>query len=283
VVTESITRVVRSQGNRTGCRTMDDGTTIFRCWRFLVESRVYWILTGRIRDFFDTKSAKNLASRNENQAKFSFSTVGRYNIAPPRYILEILKRSITMAISSNEKSCLSVDAAPFFPSGFCSEPLNIMVYNDGQPSMTCGSEKDLNDILHGIDDEALDAFFPPDAGEAFELESTEVFVREMATLAMLEELEERARRTMCHLEKRWEVRRAAGLAGRPRPAMHAIEPVKHNVKIHPSNVTTLSFHRMDRRSMSRLARSVYVTTRNQPRLKVATAPIRPIVQPRKNS
>jgi hypothetical protein len=188
-----------------------------------------------------------------------------------------------MAISSNEKSCLSVDAAPFYPSGFCSEPVNIMVYNDGQPSMTCGSEKDLNDLLRGIDDEALDECFPPDAEEAYELESAEVFVKEMATLAMLEEREERARRTMSHLEKRWEVRRAAGLAGRPRPAMHAIEPVHHNVKIHPSKVTTLSFHRMDRRSLSRLERLKCATKCIQPRAKVATAPIRPIVQPRKNS
>lgn len=188
-----------------------------------------------------------------------------------------------MAISSNEKSCLSVDAAPFYPSGFCSAP--IMVYNDGQPSMTCGSEKDLVDILHGIDDEALDAFFPPDAEEAYELESAEVFVQEMATLAMLEEREERARRTMSHLEKRWEVRRAAGLMGRPRPAMHVIEPVQHNVvKIHPSKVTTLSFHRcMDRRSMARLERMQCAAKCMTPRAKVATMPIRPIVQPRKNS
>jgi hypothetical protein len=188
-----------------------------------------------------------------------------------------------MAISSNQKSCLSVHAAPFYPPGLCNEPLNIMVYNEGQPCMTCGSVKDLNDILHGIDDEALDLFFPPDAEDAYELESAEVFVKEMATLALLEEREERARRTLSHLEKRWEVRRAAGLIGQPRPAMHTVEPVKHNVKIHPSKVTTLSFHRMDRRSMSRLERLNLVTMRSQPRVKVATAPIRPIVQPRKNS
>lgn len=188
-----------------------------------------------------------------------------------------------MAISSNEKSCLSVDAAPFYPSGFCTEPLNIMVYNDGLPSMTCGSERDLNDILHGIDDEALDQFFPPDAEEAYEMESAEDFVKEMATLAMLEEREERARRTLSHLQKRWEVRRSTGLTGRPRPAMHGIDPAKHNVKIHPSKVTTLAFHRMDHRAMSRLDRLKVVAMRSPTRMKVASAPIRPIVQPRKNS
>lgn len=189
-----------------------------------------------------------------------------------------------MVFYNQNESKLSVDAAPFHPFGLWRDPVNICIYNDGEPTMTLVTEKDRYDILQGINDEALDDVFPPDAEEAFELETTEAFVREMATLAMLEEREEQARRTFLHYEKRWEVRRAAGPSGRPRPAMHLILPVVHNVKIYRPDTTALAFHHITgRRFVEQYERSKLEKRVCSRRTKATSAPPRPIVQPRKNS
>ena len=119
---------------------------------------------------------------------------------------------------------LSANASPFHPAY---EHVNIAIFNDGVPSLSMTSEKDCMKILHGIQDEALDDEFPPDAQEAAELESVENFVRCMAELALMEEREERARGSFDHIKKRFEVRREEGLIGRPKPAKHSIEPVQH--------------------------------------------------------
>lgn len=188
-----------------------------------------------------------------------------------------------MVFYNQSESKLSVDAAPFRPSGLWCDPVNICIFNNGEPTMTLVTEKDRYDILQGIDDDVLDQIFPPDAEEAFELETAEAFVQEMATLAMLEEREEQARSTFRYYEKRWEVRRSAGPSGRPRPAMHLIVPVAHDAKIHRSDTTALAFHQISgRRSGEQYERSKVEKRLCSRRTKTA-APPRPIVQPRKNS
>jgi hypothetical protein len=119
---------------------------------------------------------------------------------------------------------LSANAAPFHPFY---EPVNLAIYNDGVPCMTLVSEEEVCEILHGIQDDALDERFPPSAADAAELDAVADFVEFMAMLAYMEEREERARLTFCHIKKRWEARRSAGLIGRPRPAKHSVEEVKH--------------------------------------------------------
>jgi hypothetical protein len=119
-------------------------------------------------------------------------------------------------------SLLSPNAAAFHPFY---EPVNVAIYNDGVPSMTLVSEEEVCEILHGIQDEALDEGFPPTAADAAELEAVAAFVECMAMLAYMEEREEEARLTFCHIKKRWEVRRSEGLqlASRrtePRNAKH---------------------------------------------------------------
>jgi hypothetical protein len=98
------------------------------------------------------------------------------------------------------------------------EPINVAIYNDGVPSMTLVSEEEISEILHGIQDEALDEGFPPTAEEAYEMEAAVTFVEFMSWLAHLEEREEQARTSFNHVQKRWEARRSEGLIGRPRPA-----------------------------------------------------------------
>lgn len=120
---------------------------------------------------------------------------------------------------------LSPLAAPFHPTY---EPVHLCIYNDGIPSMTLTSEADCNMILHGIQDEALDEGFPPDAHDAAELEAVETFVEMLATFALMEEREEKARNGFTFFKKRWEVRRANGLQGRPGPPKHWVDPVQHN-------------------------------------------------------
>jgi hypothetical protein len=188
-----------------------------------------------------------------------------------------------MVLCKQKGSVLSVNAAPFHPTGFRYDPVEICIYNDGEPTMTLASEKDRYDILHGISDDALDQVFPPDAEEANELETTESFVKEMAMLAMLEEREEHARRTLCHLEKRWEVRRAAGPSGRPRPAMHLIVPVDHSVKVRRPMTTTVALHKVCQRSIDRYERAKMTKRIDHRRIKAKAAPLRPIHQPRKSS
>lgn len=185
-------------------------------------------------------------------------------------------------------STLSANAHPFHPTETCvdmhmHEPINIAIYNDGVPSMTLSSEKDRFDILHGIEDQALDDEFPPDAGEAAELEAAEAFVIEMVNLAILEEREERARSGFVHIQKRWEVRRAAGPSGRPRPAMNLIVPANHAPK--HSNVKSLvPFSHQSQRTVVHEARMRNESQRIEPRhTKNSSMNHRPIIQPRKQN
>jgi hypothetical protein len=102
--------------------------------------------------------------------------------------------------------------------------VNTIIYNDGIPS--CSFQGTQCEFLHGIADDTLDEAYPPSAEDAAELEAVEIFVEMMATLAYLEDKEE-ALRSSEHLglQKRWAARRE--LVGRPRPAMHSIEPSLH--------------------------------------------------------
>ena len=131
-------------------------------------------------------------------------------------------------IDDEEKmlSTLSPHAAPFHPY-FKKEDSQFAIYNEGMPCLVVTTEADLSNLLHGIQDEALDEGFPPDAQEAAELEAVDDFVETMAALSLLEEREERARHEFNHIKKRWEVRRAEGLRGRPRPPMHLVDPKLH--------------------------------------------------------
>jgi hypothetical protein len=65
---------------------------------------------------------------------------------------------------------------------------NFVIYNDGVPSLT---PQNLKDILAGIDDEAIDENFAPDAQEAAELEVVDQFLNELADIDMLEDREVR--------------------------------------------------------------------------------------------
>jgi hypothetical protein len=122
-------------------------------------------------------------------------------------------------------SVLSPLAPPFHPMF---EPINIAIYNDGIPSMCVIGTKAELEILHGIPDDAIDEQFPPTAEDAAEIEATERFVEIMASLALLEEMEEKARMSFCHIKKRWEARRAEGLHGKPRPPRREVSPVDHS-------------------------------------------------------
>lgn len=114
---------------------------------------------------------------------------------------------------TEDKSRLSPFAAPFHPYY---EPAHLLVYNDGLPSLVYYSEADRARALHAISDEAIDESFPPTAADAVELEAAEGFVMEMATLAWMEEREERMRSGHVPTQ-RWESRRRRGLMGRPHP------------------------------------------------------------------
>lgn len=125
---------------------------------------------------------------------------------------------------------LSADAPPFFPQ--YESDREFLIYNDGVPSMILPTESDLCRILHGIQDEALDEGYPPDANDAAELDLVEEFVEVMAHLAFLEEIELHSRQDFCHIKKRWEARRAEGLKGRPRPAKHYVHASSHSQGMH---------------------------------------------------
>jgi hypothetical protein len=179
-------------------------------------------------------------------------------------------------------SILSPDAAAFHPFF---EPVNVAIYNNGVPSMVLVSEEEVCEILHGIQDEALDEGFPPTASEAAELEAVADFVRSMAMLAYLEEREESARLTFCHIKKRWEVRRSEGLIGRPRPARHTVEEVKHLPRS-TLNTTTIVPHTMHRHIEVKNRHQELAARHREPRNMKHIAGARrsvPIVIPRKNS
>lgn len=126
---------------------------------------------------------------------------------------------------------LSASAKPFHPHCFY-EPVSVAIYNEGIPSMVLKSEDAVSQILHGIQDEALDEEFPPDAQEAAELEAVEIFVEMMAQLSLLEEMEERARTSFSHIKKRWEARRKEGLKNRPRSPKHMVDRSDHKTQTH---------------------------------------------------
>jgi hypothetical protein len=125
---------------------------------------------------------------------------------------------------------LSASAKPFHPYTF-GDPVNSMIYNDGVPSMVMGSKDGMSQILHGIQDEALDEEFPPDAQEAAELEAVEIFVEMMAQLSLLEEMEERSRVDFHHIKKRWESRRQEGLKTRPHAPRNLVDRNEHKAGV----------------------------------------------------
>jgi hypothetical protein len=180
-------------------------------------------------------------------------------------------------------SVLSADAAPFHPTY---EPVNIAIYNDGVPELVLTCEKDRAEILHGIQDEAIDEGFHLDAFDAAELEATEAFVWEMANLALMEEREEQARHSFNHIKKRWEARRAAGPSGRPRPAMNLIIPTEHVAK-RPSKCNSIvsygHAHRMLVQEDKMRTMEIKNSTRIEPRVPKTNImkPRHPIQQPRK--
>lgn len=168
---------------------------------------------------------------------------------------------------------LSPNAAPFHPYF---EPCNIAIYNDGMPSLTLTSEADCSKILHGIQDEALDEGFPPDAGDAAELDDVDAYVEEMALLAFLEEQEQMARSDFSHIKKRWEARRKEGLKGRPRKPKHLVDTKKHvgrKSDAFAMNCKSLVVHSHHHHGSSMRARDVYRDT-------IVKAKVIPSVQPR---
>jgi hypothetical protein len=178
-------------------------------------------------------------------------------------------------------SILSPNAVAFHPFY---EPVNVAIYNDGVPSMTLVSEEEVSEILHGIQDDALDEGFPPTAADAAELEAVAAFVECMSMLAYLEEREERARLTFCHIKKRWEVRRSEGLKGRPKPAKHTVEEVKHLPRPSLQTVALVAQH-AHRHSKMKMRQQESASRRTEPRNSKHIAGARksmPIQQPRKN-
>jgi len=110
-----------------------------------------------------------------------------------------------------------------------------VVFNNGVPSMV-GSD---HDIVQGYPDETLDENFPPSAQDAAELEAVEYFVDILATLSVLEDHEERARSSFCHVTKRWEARRGSGMVGKPRPAKGSVDAVDHSKRGRPTTTSDL--------------------------------------------
>jgi len=107
------------------------------------------------------------------------------------------------------------------------EPVNLAIYNDGVPSLSVPGEFE-SELLHGIQDEAIDENFPPDAREAAEMEAAETFVEMLALFSILEEREEQTRENFVGFTKRWESRREEGLLSRPRPPKNSVQLVDHN-------------------------------------------------------
>mmetsp|Transcript_22559 Transcript_22559/g.49198 ORF Transcript_22559/g.49198 Transcript_22559/m.49198 type:complete len:214 (+) Transcript_22559:169-810(+) len=138
------------------------------------------------------------------------------------------KQDMTQEHSSAK---LDPNAQAFRPSSFSEEdfdaPVHLCIFNDGVPSLVLASEADVSDLLHGINDDAIDESFPPTAEEAAELDAVEEFVEMMASLDYMEQREERARVSFDFVKKRWETRRAEGLKGRPKPAKHSVDPAPH--------------------------------------------------------
>ena len=177
---------------------------------------------------------------------------------------------------------LSPTATPFQPA--FSSPTAV-VFNDGVPAMIMND----HDVILGIPDEALDESFPPSAQEAAELEAVEIFVDMLATLSLLEDQEEKARSSFCHIKKRWEARREDGLVGKPRPAKNIVEAVDHSHVGKPLKTTDLvPFAHTNRalatallQSRSR-SRDEFRRVNNKASSRVNTQP-KPLQQPRKQN
>lgn len=125
---------------------------------------------------------------------------------------------------------LSPDAPSFYPSSFEHGDF-AYVYNDGVPGFVLTCENDVAEVLHGIQDKAIDENFPPTAEEAAEMEAVQAFVEMMAGLALMEEHEERARVDFASFEKRWEARRAEGLTGKPNPPKGLVQLKNHHPRL----------------------------------------------------
>jgi hypothetical protein len=134
-------------------------------------------------------------------------------------------------------SGLSPDARPFHPCSLEHEDF-AYVYNNGVPSLVLTSERDVAEVLYGIQDNAIDENFPPTAEEAAEMEAVQAFVDLMATLSFLEEQEEKSRINFESFEKRWECRRAEGLTGKPNPAKGLVQAKNHTPR-QAQNIKTL--------------------------------------------
>lgn len=181
---------------------------------------------------------------------------------------------------------LSASAKPFHPYTF-NDPVNSMIYNDGIPSLVMGSKDGMSQILHGIQDEALDEEFPPDAQEAAELEAVEIFVEMMAQLSLLEEMEERSRVDFHHIKKRWEYRRQEGLKSRPHAPKNLVDRNEHkaNMSSFATNCRSVvphSHHRHQQQAMMHHDAARRVGKSKMPT--AATTTSRAVIQqPRKQS
>lgn len=109
-----------------------------------------------------------------------------------------MKFSLPKGLANIFRSAAKLDpsAQPFIPNPHeeatvsladAANP-NFAIYNDGVPSLTPTS---LKDVLAGINDEAIDENFAPDAREAAELEMVDHYVQELAKMDILEDREVR--------------------------------------------------------------------------------------------
>merc|ERR1711862_484232 len=119
-----------------------------------------------------------------------------------------------------------------------------VIYSDGVP--VCTADDDGTKVLHGISDEAIDEAFPPTVDEQAELETVDEFLEILAELSILEESEEAARRTFCHIKKRWEARREEGLIGKPKPMKADVQPKKSHCESKSTDVVVRSLTKKSR-------------------------------------
>lgn len=147
----------------------------------------------------------------------SFSQIKRSSKTNERCNFDTRSLSLTNKVIIT--MLLSPLATPFQPA---SSSMTGVICNDGCPSLVSSD----HDILQGIPDETIDEF-PQTAQDAAELEAVEMFVDILATLSILEEREDRARSSFCHVTKRWEVRREDGLVGKPRLAKNLVQLIDH--------------------------------------------------------
>ena len=170
---------------------------------------------------------------------------------------------------------LSPLAAPFQPA--FGAPTGV-VFNNGVPAFV-GSD---HDIVQGYPDEALDENFPPSAQEAAELEAVETFVDILATLAVMEDREERARSSFSHIERRWSARREDGLVGKPRPPKGLVEAVDHSAARPIKTSDLVPFHHAKSKNQNRQPARDEFRRSNKADKRAHHAP-KPLQQPRKQN